>query len=206
MNNHSTCGDYEHLLYLTTDEMDRKEQLFLSGHLLTCGKCRDIHETFLNTRRAIILTGPVADIPQFEIQAGFSPTYAVRTRILRIATLVSGIAAILLIGLFIWEQSVSVYKISRLENRMQSVVASTLPGMIDKMTVEAAFRDQEWKEFWGLRDLNHSLADPGEKIKIRSMIEKRMLNPDKSGAGQRGFFRNALLANQYALTYKKLIR
>ncbi len=206
MNNHPACDNIEHLLYLTNDEMDQNEQHLLTDHLLSCSSCREAHETFLNNRRAVILANPVADYPDFEIRTGANPNFTASTKILRMATLVSGIAAALLIGLFIWEQSVSVVKISHLETHIQSVKASSLPALIDKMTVQAAFRDKEWKEFWVMRDLNHSLSDPIEKVKVRAMIEQRLRNPDRAKAGLGKFFGNSLLANQYALTYKNLIR
>ena len=128
MKSQVTCENIEHLIYLNQDELDTQESDLLSQHLESCATCKEKHENFLAVRGNILASEKVLEYPDFTKTFAASQAHQKWNKIVSIARYATGIAAALLIVLFIWEQSTSVYKISRLETRIQAIQSPSIPG------------------------------------------------------------------------------
>jgi hypothetical protein len=219
MKNSQACNEIDQLIYLTDDEMSPQEIEVLAKHLATCNSCLKTRAHFLSTRQKVVKIIVDQVYPDFTASMVFTPGLTAPSvlpktinndtgwqKTLRVASYVSGIAAAVLIMLFIWEQSVSVYKISKLETRIQSIQSSSKTGIIDRLTIQAAFRDKEWKEFWVAQDINQAISDPRELLKIRSMVEKRIRSGMEFKTNSGNLLSNYLVTKKNILTYKNFIK
>jgi hypothetical protein len=168
----TTCKITNHLIYLTNDELNTDETTILENHLATCKSCQAARADFLKTKNllgsfkkeipeneAIHPSGEII-LPQSNSHKVFAfPQQEVKrwSKAIDILRYASGIAAIFLLGLFIWEQSIAVHQISSLEKRIQSTTTSSSIGFIDRMTLaRAAVSAQDWNDLTTKMEVFHA--------------------------------------------------
>lgn len=217
----TSCNKTDHLIYLTDDEMDPQEILLLSKHIESCSSCKKLRDDILITRRsAVNLQAALPDYPDFASSAGifiqtghtrhlntpvvlFHPGWHKALSIIRYA---SGIAALFLLVLFLWEQTTSVYKISKLENRVQTTTFLPETGLIDRITIaRAACNDQEWKALAISLKINPAYG-PGDLLKLKFLIEERIRSGVTDEPCLTNLFRNSPQLKRSTITLKNYIQ
>ena len=196
MKHDMTCREAQRLVRFTPDEMRRFEAERLEVHLSSCSACSSLRREFLAFRTATLEAGktpPVMDFSQIKINIeSLSPGPTEKDnsrmvtvggqRVMRVIRYVSGIAAMSLFVLFLWEQAIAVRKLSALQAHVQSAPAVEDPGLIDRLTIaRAALVDAGWA------DLAGKLPPPGAPVslndleKARKMIQGRIRQMRSTG-------------------------
>lgn len=216
------CRDIEPLLYLTDDELDAGGSAMLSQHLESCPSCEKIRKEFISIRTGTLkFHAEIRDIPDFSIStgtlirteanepvvnpAGYKNSF--QNKVIRFIQYSSGIAAIFLIALFIWEQSISVRNIARLEHRIQTTISPATTGFLDKITLaRAAVTEQEWKDLEARLGINLSVPNSLDPANIKKVLEYRIRVGNLNDPSYLGMMRNSLFIKRNISTYKSLIK
>ncbi len=222
MKNQTECISLESLLYLTDDELNTNEKALLTSHLHSCPDCTLLREDFLAVRQITI--GPdqadrifpdfsesVKTIIQTHPGTGAFPPGTrfsrTRNRTLTAFRYISGIAAVSLFVLFVWEQSISVHKISQLENRIQAAPVQSPSGFIDRITLaRATFTQKQWNDLAASLNLNYGWQYPRDLLKIRTFAENILLGNKSSQQQLIHLLQTTSIDNRNALTLKNLIK
>lgn len=218
----STCRNINRLVYLTDDEMSPQESLLLTRHLETCSSCKKEHDAFLSARAQSLLSRqPVPVYPDFTASTGkilktgpSSPegktiklTAAGWNRTFQLVRYVSAIASVVLLILFLWEQTVTVQKISSLEHRVQSTINPLSPGLIDRITLaRSALTLQEWNELEPVLNLKRSGPYLPDYSRIRQLIEQRLRAEQTAQPAIAGFIRYTLANKKNAIILNHLMK
>ncbi|TSA33298.1 MAG: zf-HC2 domain-containing protein [Porphyromonadaceae bacterium] len=216
------CRNIAGFLYLTDDEMDSQEALLLFKHLASCSPCKKSREDFLATRRVTLqLMKDIPIYPDFTasteilIKSGktstktkpekpFNPFWNNTLSIIRFA---STIAAVFLLFLFVWEQTISVRKISMLENRIQSIIIPSEPGLIDRITLaRSVFTVKEWNDLAVSMNVNQTVSDPHDILRIKILLEKRFRSGKTNELALINSLRNSWIIKRNETTFKNLIK
>jgi hypothetical protein len=183
------CKDTNHLIYLTNDELNTDEAAILEKHLATCKSCHSERADFLKTKN--LLSTFKKDIPESEaihpsgemilpltdsLKNVALPRQKVKrwSKAIDILRYASGVAAIFLLGLFFWEQSIAVRQISSLEKRIQSTTTATSSsiGFIDRLTLaRVAVSIQEWNNLTAKMEVYHAGLIPLNDRVVRDLFE-----------------------------------
>jgi len=222
MKNNITCSEMDYLLYLTDDEMNSQELTFLSNHLRICPRCKKTHEEFLAARLVTVnFNGPIPACPDFtsstekriitgQAIADVNPAKPINPIWQKTASIVryaSSIAAIFLLVLFVWEQTLSVKKISALENRIQSTIHSSDTGHTDRINLARnIFSSKEWTDFAVKLNINQSVTDRSDIFRIKNILEKRMRSKKTGELAFKASFRNSMTIKRNAITFNNLIK
>jgi len=217
-----TCSNVARLLYLTDDEIDSQEALLLSKHIESCSSCNKTREDFLAARQmALQIKKGLPAYPDFTISTEilikscttstiakpvnpYSQFWNKALSIIRYATI---IAAVLLVFLFIWEQTISVRKISMLENRIQSTLNPSTLGLIDRITIaRSIFTDKEWNDLAVRLNVKQIVSDPYDLIRIKILLENRIRSGKTNGLTLVNLYRNSSAVKRNAITFKNLIK
>ena len=136
------CRQVNPMLYLKRDEMNDAEMSVLYTHLHACDKCSRIRDT---VEKTIHLLRPPDDLTWHEekelidiktIMGSETKSKRQTKPTLKVlAGRISNVAAVLLIMLFIAEQSFSVQKILRLEKRFTQISHDEKTRTIDRITL-----------------------------------------------------------------------
>ncbi|MFA6481745.1 MAG: hypothetical protein WCW62_04135 [Bacteroidales bacterium] len=216
------CKNIDRLLYLTEDEMSTHESGLLDEHLRSCSSCDKKHRDCLAVRRNIHDSKTdIHGIKDFESSDGFiektnrliiernsvPPGNQNWNKTLAILRYSSTIAAILLLCLFVSEQANSIHKISRLENRIQSSVNDSEPGIIDRITLARSILTvNEWTNLSDLINIKSGKIDSFELLRIKLFLENKIgLEQNQKLAFMR-LFPDLLSDKKYAITLKSLIK
>ncbi|MFA6128753.1 MAG: hypothetical protein WC699_15745 [Bacteroidales bacterium] len=216
------CKNIDRLLYLTEDEMSTHESGLLDEHLRSCSSCDKKHRDCLAVRRNILDSKTdIHGIKDFESSDGFiektnrliiernsvPPGNQNWNKTLAILRYSSTIAAILLLCLFVSEQANSIHKISRLENRIQSSVNDSEPGIIDRITLARSILTvNEWTNLSDLINIKSGKIDSFELLRIKLFLENKIgLEQNQKLAFMR-LFPDLLSDKKYAITLKSLIK
>jgi len=222
MNTKITCRKIARLLYLTDDEINAQEALLLTKHLESCTSCKNSREDFLATRK--ITLQPDKGIPVYpdfikstEIMIKSGKTFLIarpsqaahpiRYNFFSIIRYASSIAVLFLLVLFIWEQTLSIQKISMLENRIQSTVNPPSPGLIDRITIaRAAFTDKELNGLALNLGINKSGLDPDNLLRSKLFLEKRIQLEKTNELAYINLFLTSWTVKRNTMTFKNLIK
>jgi hypothetical protein len=189
LNMKKQCKDTNHLIYLTNDELNTDEAAILEKHLATCKSCHSERADFLKTKN--LLSTFKKDIPESEaihpsgemilpltdsLKNVALPRQKVKrwSKAIDILRYASGVAAIFLLGLFFWEQSIAVRQISSLEKRIQSTTTATSSsiGFIDRLTLaRVAVSIQEWNNLTAKMEVYHAGLIPLNDRVVRDLFE-----------------------------------
>jgi len=218
---YKSCKNLATLIYLTPDEMDIKEAGRLSKHLESCSACREKHEAFLKLRHSTIQGKyPIVQYPDFT----FSSETTINTKTadiliikdnagrphpdfaLRIFRYASSIAAFLLIILFAGEQSLSVSKIKSLENRIQTTIPASKPGLIDRLTMARASLPAEWTVLTKKLNINSTINDPADLIRIKSILESRFRSYNTKDLAMAGITSYSFKLKKQLITINTLLK
>lgn len=220
MKSNQNCRIIGNLLYLTDDEMNPDEKLLLSRHIEFCSSCMELRFDFLAARaKTVQLKNQLPECPEITRsvmlligsdaaaargKAGNSSTWA---KTIRLAQLVSGIAATFLFFLFLSEQTDAVRKISLLENRIQSTVIPADYGLIDRITMaRATLSDRQIKSLAERLNIDTSVSNERDLLLVRKNIENRIQQMKKNDLSLIGLYRKSFLLKRNSATIKKLIK
>lgn len=202
--------------------MNSQESTSLSDHLRICSRCKKTHEEFLATRRATVnFNAPIPVCPDFtnstEMRIITGPTISKANpakpitpmwqKTVSIIRYASSIAAIFLLILFVWEQTLSVRKISALENRIQSTIHPSATGLMDRMTLARnVFSSKEWTDFAVILNVNQSVTNRNDIFRIKNILEKRIRSGKPGELALISLFYNSLTVKRNVITFKNLIK
>jgi hypothetical protein len=222
MKTNLNCKNIDHLLYLTDDEIDSHETLLLSNHIESCSRCKKIHEDFLSTRQAAIrFKQALPDNPDLvrsiedrlssgiiresaKIVKTINPVWQKTIIAIRY---ISGVAAALLLILFISEQTLSVRKISMLENRIHTTVNPSMPGLLDRITIaRASLSENEWNELRASLWVKNNTSEPHDLLRLKMLLEKRLRSENTSEMASITLFRHSPMIKRNTITFKNLIK
>jgi len=222
MNTNITCKKIANLLYLTDDEINSQEALLLAKHLESCSSCKNTREDFLVTRQtAIELDKGIPTYADFIksteilIKSGstsnlaqpanpFKPFWHKTVSIVRYA---STIAAVFLLFLFVWEQSISLRKITMLENRIQSIINPSEPGLIDRLTIaRSVLTVKEWNDLAISSQVYKTPSSAQDLQHIKILLESRFRLEKPNDLALIHLFHSSIILKLNALTIKNLIR
>lgn len=222
MNTKITCKKIASLLYLTDDEINSQETLLLSKHLESCSSCKNAREDFLATRKIVLQLDKGVPVyhefiksTEILIKSGtvpnlVKPAYPGKPfwhNAVSIIRHASSIAAVFLLFLLVWEQTVSVRKIAMLENRIQSTINPSTLGLIDRITLaRSVFTDKEWNNLAISVNAKPTALDPHGLLQIRLILEKQILSEKTNELTLINFFRNSSIETRNAVTFKNLIK
>jgi hypothetical protein len=222
MNTKITCRKIAKLLYLTDDEINSQEALLLTKHLESCTSCKNAREDFLATRKITLqLDKGIPVYPDFikstEIMIKSGKTFLIarpsqavhpiRYNFFSIIRYASSIAVLFLLVLFIWEQTLSIQKISMLEKRIQSTVNPPSPGLIDRITIaRAAFTDKELNGLALNLGINKSGLDPNNLLRSKLFLEKRIRLEKTNELAYINLFLTSWTVKRNTMTFKNLIK
>jgi hypothetical protein len=135
------CKEFEHLLFLDDSEMTDEERRVVGEHVLACGECNARRNQFLGFRESMQV-GVIGSVSEQEYQemennvfAEIHKTRKSRITPIRMVRWFSAVAATLLVMLFIGEQTYTIRKIARLENRLASIDYSGKTDLVDRWTI-----------------------------------------------------------------------
>ncbi|MCX6226658.1 MAG: hypothetical protein NTV01_18240 [Bacteroidia bacterium] len=214
------CNDVKNLIYLTEDEINPEEELLLSAHLASCSSCNEAREDFRAARaKTVQLKYEMPEYPDFKestellikshasLIRGTSVKNQFWQRTVMIARYASGIAAVFFLVLFISEQTISVHKISRLENRIQSTVNPSSPGLIDRLTLaRSVFTGKEWTDLAEKLNVNQSVTDRRDILRIKNAFEKRMHSRRTGELAFMASLRSSLTIKRNVITFNNLFK
>jgi hypothetical protein len=250
MNAKLKCGKIEPLIYLTDDELSTNESVLLSEHLKSCPHCKKIRLDFLTTRQLTIQPKvSVQDYPDFTqstrflINAGSAGSNADEeignlsgwrktnhgienpsgwSKSLTIIRYISGIASILLLALFIGEQTLSVHRITMLEARIQSEPSLASSGFIDQITIARAtisekkftdkilntfhLTDKQLNDLFNNQNINDFSISRLDLKKIKMLIQNHPRPFGVFEPGLLGFLQNTSILTRNTLTSKNHIK
>lgn len=222
MKTNPTCQAIEHLLYLTEDEIQSQELLLLNAHCSNCPECSKIRKDFLTIRQLTLQSKQtLTDYPDFreaiEILIDQSPgalatdhlytTNQIWRTALSFIRYVSGIAAIALIFLFASEQTITVRKINRLENRIQSTNPSERPGLVARIThARSMISDKAWQDLTASLQISESLTGTQNLRQIKKNLGSLIRTGKTSDLDYIGFYRKSFSMTRNAVAFKNVLK
>jgi hypothetical protein len=218
----ANCNACERLLYLTDDEMNPQERSLISEHLKSCTPCSRKREEFLATRAiSLRMKDAIPDLPDFitpatgivktlPLTGETSPFRIINpawSRTMQWIRYSSAIASVLLVFLFFSEQAVTIRKISRLENSVQTHVRPSSPGLTDRIAMARSLLTvKEWEDLNSHVDLGENRLNAHDLYRIRKFVENRLESGSAGFSQKKGMFSQYLVASRNALTIKKLLQ